>query len=274
MAEAPAPSYVPADAVEFGDQERPVAHRLVLMRHGQSEFNADHLFTGWTDAELTEQGEREARQAGKLIAMFGFHPDIVFTSVLERAIHTANYALAAMEKDHVTVDKDWRLNERHYGALQTFSKEEAAEDLWGAEQVQTWRRSWDAQPPPLDRSDQRHPANDPVYTRDLKIPESELPGTESLQDCVKRVLPCWNEKIVPQIEAGKEVMVAAHGNTLRGIMKELEEISEEDIVTLQVPTGAPVVYELDQDLKPVRRFTLGQKKIQEPGSKNPTLAVG
>ncbi|HEY7818288.1 MAG TPA: 2,3-diphosphoglycerate-dependent phosphoglycerate mutase [Vicinamibacteria bacterium] len=227
--------------------------KLVLLRHGESVWNKENRFTGWTDVDLTEQGRAEAAEAGRTLLREGYFFDLAHTSVLKRAIRTLWIALDAMDLMWVPVYRSWRLNERHYGALQGLNKAETAE-RHGMEQVQLWRRSYDVPPPPLEPDDERHPARDPRY-RD--VPPSELPLTESLKDTVARFLPCWNQAIAPDIAAGKRVLVAAHGNSLRALVKYLDGLSAEEIVELNIPTGIPLVYELEDDLKPIRRYYLG-----------------
>jgi 2,3-bisphosphoglycerate-dependent phosphoglycerate mutase len=226
---------------------------LVLVRHGQSEWNLQNLFTGWTDVDLTEQGIAEASQAGQVLGRADIRFDIAFTSVLTRAIRTLWLILDEMDLMWIPVERTWRLNERHYGALQGLNKAETAEKH-GADQVKIWRRSYDIAPPPLEVDDPRHPRHDPRY-RDL--PPAELPATESLKTTLARVAPYWRQRIVPELRAGKHVLIAAHGNSLRALMKMLEDISEHDIVEVNIPTGAPRVYELDAELKPLSAEYLG-----------------
>jgi 2,3-bisphosphoglycerate-dependent phosphoglycerate mutase len=224
---------------------------LVLLRHGQSVWNKEDLFTGWTDVDLSEQGVEEAHQAGRRMAAAGLGFDIAFTSVLKRAIRTLHYALEEMDLLWIPELKSYRLNERHYGALQGLNKEQTRQ-LHGKEQVFVWRRSWDVPPPALDVTDKRHPRNDPRYKG---LPEAALPATESLKDTVARVLPYWHEAIAPALVRGERVLVAAHGNSLRGLVKYISDIADADIPQFELPTGKPLVYELDASLKPVsRRF--------------------
>jgi 2,3-bisphosphoglycerate-dependent phosphoglycerate mutase len=224
---------------------------LVLLRHGQSVWNKEDLFTGWTDVDLSEQGVEEAHQAGRRMAAAGLGFDIAFTSVLKRAIRTLHYALEEMDLLWIPELKSYRLNERHYGALQGLNKEQTRQ-LHGKEQVFVWRRSWDVPPPALDVTDKRHPRNDPRYKG---LPEAALPATESLKDTVARVLPYWHEAIAPALVRGERVLVAAHGNSLRGLVKYISNIADADIPQFELPTGKPLVYELDASLKPVsRRF--------------------
>jgi 2,3-bisphosphoglycerate-dependent phosphoglycerate mutase len=231
--------------------ERP-ARSLVLLRHGESLWNQKNLFTGWTDVDLTERGVQEAREAGRRLAAQGFGFDTCFTSVLKRAIKTLHFTLEAMDLLWLPVEKSWRLNERHYGALQGLNKAETAA-RYGDEQVLAWRRSWDTAPPALAVDDQRHPGHDPRYA---DLPGDLLPRTESLKDTVARVTPYWEDAIAPALRQGKRVLVAAHGNSLRGLVKFLSDVPDQDIVSFEMPTGQPLVYELDTELKPIRRFFL------------------
>ncbi len=228
-------------------------HELVLLRHGQSEWNLTNVFTGWTDVPLTEQGKVEAREAGRLMADASLEFDIVYTSLLSRAIETANIALDTMDLGWLPVKRHWRLNERHYGDLQGRNKKETA-DLHGLDQVAKWRRSYDIPPPPLERSDPRHPAQDRRYA-DL-APEL-VPATECLADVVARMLPYWYDQIVPDIFEGRTVLVVAHGNSLRALVKHLEGVSDEDIAELNIPTGIPLHYRLDESLKVLSVAYLG-----------------
>jgi 2,3-bisphosphoglycerate-dependent phosphoglycerate mutase len=226
---------------------------LVLIRHGQSTWNRENRFTGWTDVDLTEQGRAEAKQAGALIKAAGLMFDIAYTSVLKRAIRTLWIALDELDLMWIPIELSWRLNERHYGALQGLNKAETASEF-GEEQVKSWRRSYDIPPPPLEKTDSRCAANDPRYR---SLTEAELPLTESLKDTVNRFLPYWQGTIVPAIESGRRVLIAAHGNSLRALVKHLDNVSEEEIVELNIPTGVPLVYELDEQLKPIRHYFLG-----------------
>ena len=228
-----------------------MAGKLVLCRHGESEWNLKNLFTGWTDVDLTEKGCREAVDAGRLLLEMGYEFDLAFTSVLKRAIRTLWIMLDEMDRMWIPVIRDWRLNERHYGALQGLNKAETAAKF-GDEQVLAWRRSYDVPPPPLDPDDERHPAHDPRYAG-----VSGLPATESLATTLDRVRPCWEERIVPALRDGKDVLVAAHGNSLRAMVKMLDGMSDEEIVGFNIPTGIPMDYELDDDLQPVSRRFLG-----------------
>ncbi len=226
---------------------------LGLLRHGESLWNKENLFTGWTDVDLTEQGIAEARKAGELLKSGGFSFDVAFTSVLKRAIRTLWIVLDELDLMWIPIEHSWRLNERHYGALQGFNKAQTAA-RYGEDQVLVWRRSYDVPPPPLEKSDARYPGSDPRY-RELSA--SDLPLTECLKDTVERFLPYWHETIVPTIQSGRKVIIAAHGNSLRALVKYLDGISDQDIVGLNIPTGVPLVYELDEQLKPLRHYYLG-----------------
>lgn len=230
-------------------------YKIVLIRHGESQWNKDNRFTGWTDVDLSDKGKLEAVEAGKLLKAEGFTFDKAYTSVLKRAIKTLWYVLEELDLMWIPVDKAWQLNERHYGALQGLNKGETAEKF-GNEQVLIWRRSYDVQPPLLEASDERYPGNDPRYANSKK---ENLPFTECLEDTVARVIPYWNEFIVPDIKAGKKLIVAAHGNSLRALVKYLDNISDEDILKLNIPTGVPLVYELDENLKPISSRYLGDQ---------------
>jgi 2,3-bisphosphoglycerate-dependent phosphoglycerate mutase len=231
-------------------------YKIVLLRHGESAWNKENRFTGWTDVDLTEKGIEEAKSAGVLMKAEGYTFDVAYVSVLKRAIRTLNLALDEMDLLWIPVYKSWRLNERHYGALQGLNKAETAAKF-GDEQVLIWRRSYATPPPPLERDDPRYPGNDPRYA-DLK-PE-ELPLTECLKDTVARFLPYWHETIAPMVKSGKRVLVVAHGNSIRALVKYLDNVSDEDIVELNIPTGIPLVYELDSDLKPIRNYYLGDQE--------------
>ena len=228
-------------------------HRLVLIRHGQSTWNHENRFTGWTDVDLTEKGEAEARAGGKLIAQEGYEFDLCYTSVLKRAIRTLWLVLEELDRMWLPVERHWRWNERHYGGLQGLNKAETAEKH-GAEQVQIWRRSYDTPPPPLDLDDERHPQHDVRYAG---VDPALLPRSESLKCTVERFMPLWKETIEPQIRAGKRLLIVAHGNSLRALVKYLDGISDEEIVGLNIPTGIPLVYDLDDDLKPTGHRYLG-----------------
>ncbi|WP_423447639.1 phosphoglyceromutase [Kocuria sp. KSNUG] len=220
-------------------------HKLILLRHGQSEWNEKNLFTGWVDVPLTEKGRAEATRGGELIAENQLLPDVVHTSLLRRAMNTANLSLDAADRLWIPVKRSWRLNERHYGALQGKNKAEIREE-YGEEQFMTWRRSYDTPPPELDDSSEWSQAGDPRYA-DV----ANLPRTECLKDVLERFMPYWEEQIIPDLKAGKTVLVAAHGNSLRALVKHLDGISDEEIAGLNIPTGIPLYYELDQNLKPV-----------------------
>ncbi len=231
-------------------------HKVVLLRHGESIWNQENRFTGWTDVDLTERGRAEARRAGQLMKDEGFQFDVAFTSVLKRAIRTLWIALEEMDRMWIPVHNSWRLNERHYGALQGLNKAETAAKF-GEQQVQLWRRSYDVPPPALSGDDPRHPGGDPRYAG---VPANELPLTECLKDTVGRFLPYWNASIAPEIKAGRRVLIAAHGNSLRALVKYLDSVSDKDIVGLNIPTGIPLVYELDRSLKPLRHYYLGDEE--------------
>lgn len=224
--------------------------KLVLVRHGQSKWNLENRFTGWTDVELSEQGVREAKEAGKVLKEKGYYFDLAYTSVLKRAEHTLDLILKEMGEENIEIKRSWRLNERHYGALQGLNKDETRKK-YGDEQVLLWRRSSDVRPPELEVTDPRYPGNDPKY-KDLT--EDVLPKTENLIDTIKRVMEYWNSDIKPDLEKGRNIIIAAHGNSLRGLMKYLDDISDEDIVKLEIQTGNPICYELDDNLKPIRHY--------------------
>ena len=228
-------------------------HKLVLLRHGESVWNRENRFTGWTDVDLSERGRQEAEEAGRLLKDGGYVFDTAFTSVLKRAIRTLWYSLDALDLMWIPVEKSWRLNERHYGRLQGLNKAETAQKH-GEDQVKIWRRSYDIPPPPLEAGDERHPSRDPRYA---SLDPKELPLTESLKDTVARFLPHWHQVIAPTIASGRRVIIAAHGNSLRALVKYLDNVSEKDILELNIPTGIPLVYELDDALKPVRHYYLG-----------------
>ncbi len=228
-------------------------HRLVLLRHGESTWNKENRFTGWTDVDLSERGREEAKDAGRLLREGGYVFDRAFTSVLKRAIRTLWIALDGLDQMWIPVEKSWRLNERHYGALQGLNKAETAAKH-GEAQVKIWRRSYDIPPPPLDAADPRHPSHDPRYAA---LTRDELPLTESLKSTVDRFMPYWSGTIAPAIASGTRVLIAAHGNSLRALVKYLDNIDEQTIVELNIPTGIPLVYELNDDLKPIRHYYLG-----------------
>ena len=228
-------------------------YKIVFMRHGESTWNLDNRFTGWTDVDLTAKGINEAKAAGQILKEEGFTFDVAYTSVLKRAIRTLWLALDEMDMMYLPVKNDWRLNERHYGALQGLDKAETAAK-YGDEQVLVWRRSYDTPPPPLEANDDRASYNDPRYAG---LPKASIPLTECLKDTVARVMPAWDEEIAPAIRAGKKIIISAHGNSLRALIKMLDGISDSDIVGLNIPNGQPLVYELDADLKPIRHYYLG-----------------
>lgn len=230
-------------------------YKVVLLRHGESTWNKENRFTGWTDVDLNEKGIEEAKASGKILKEEGFDFDIAYTSVLKRALRTLWLCLEGMDRLWIPVEKNWRLNERHYGALQGLNKAETAEKH-GEEQVLIWRRSYDISPPALEKSDERFPGNFPAYK---DVDEADLPTTESLKLTVDRFLPYWFDTIAPTIKAGKKVLIAAHGNSLRALVKYLDNVSEEDIIKLNIPTGVPLVYELDNDLKPIKHYYLGDQ---------------
>ena len=234
-------------------------HQVVLLRHGESVWNKENLFTGWTDVDLSDRGREEALEAGRVLRENGFVFDLAFTSVLKRAIRTLWIALDAMDLMWILVHRDWRLNERHYGALQGLNKAETAAKF-GEAQVKVWRRSYDIPPPALEPSDTRHPSHEPRYKQ---LTPAQLPATECLKDTVARFLPSWHDCITPQIRAGQRVLIAAHGNSLRALVKHLDDISDAEIVELNIPTGIPLVYELDDNLRPLRHYYLGDPKRVE-----------
>lgn len=227
--------------------------KLVLLRHGESEWNKKNLFTGWTDVDLSEQGVKEAGEAAKYLKEAGFTFDVAYTSVLKRAIRTLWLTLDGMDLMWIPVIRNWRLNERHYGALQGLNKAETAAK-YGDEQVLIWRRSYDTPPPALEKTDERYPGHDPRY-KDMD--DSDLPLNECLKDTVERFLPLWHEQIAPDIKAGKKVLIAAHGNSLRALVKYLDNVPDDVIVGINIPTGMPLVYELNDDLTPIRSYYLG-----------------
>ncbi|HNT44304.1 MAG TPA: 2,3-diphosphoglycerate-dependent phosphoglycerate mutase [Syntrophorhabdaceae bacterium] len=226
--------------------------RIVLLRHGESQWNLENRFTGWTDIDLSERGVEEARQAGRALREAGFIFDVAFTSVLKRAIRTLWIVLEELDRMWIPQRKSWRLNERHYGALQGLNKAETAVE-YGEEQVRLWRRSYDVPPPPLERRDKRFCGNDPRY--DALAPE-ELPVSESLKDTAARVMPYWEGTIVPVLARGARIIISAHGNSLRSLVKHLDNIPDEDVPALEIPTGKPLVYEFSQDLKPTKHYYL------------------
>lgn len=231
-------------------------YKLVLLRHGESEWNKSNRFTGWTDVDLTEQGIEEARSAGRLLKAEGYDFDFAYSSVLKRAIRTLWLVLDEMDLLWLPVERSWRLNERHYGALQGLNKAETAA-RYGDEQVLLWRRSYDVPPPALEPTDERYPGNDRRYA---SLTKDELPLTECLKDTVARFLPYWHESIAPRILSGQRVIIAAHGNSIRALVKYLDNVSDADIVELNIPTGIPLVYELDAALKPITSYYLGDQE--------------
>ena len=238
--------------------------KLILLRHGESQWNLENRFTGWVDVDLTKKGQIEAREAGLLLKESQFKFDLVLTSYLRRSIDTCKICLKELNNDDAIVNSNWRLNERHYGNLQGLNKTETAEK-YGDEQVQVWRRSYNTPPPPMNKNDDRHPSKDLLYS---KVNKELLPSSESLKDTVKRVMPVINNVLIPEIKNNKKIMIVAHGNSLRAIVKVLKEVSDQDIVSLNIPTGAPYVLEIDSNLKVVKDYYLGdvkniQKKAKE-----------
>ena len=228
-------------------------HKIVLLRHGESEWNKENKFTGWTDVDLSAKGIEEAKSAGDILMKEGFVFDMAFTSVLKRAIRTLWLTLDSLNLMWIPVERAWELNERHYGSLQGLNKAETAAK-YGEEQVKVWRRSYDIQPPALEKTDPRFPGNDPRYKN---LSEAELPLTECLKDTVDRVVPFWEERIVPLVKQGKRIIIVAHGNSLRALVKHLDKIADNEIVELNIPTGTPLVYELDEKLNPLKHYYLG-----------------
>lgn len=231
-------------------------HKVVLLRHGESTWNQENRFTGWTDVDLSEKGIKEAHNAGQTLKKDGYTFDVAYTSVLKRAIRTLWITMDEMDLMWIPVIRDWRLNERHYGALQGLNKAETAKK-YGDEQVLIWRRSYDTQPPALENTDERFPGNDPRYR---ELSEKELPLTECLKDTVARFVPYWENTIAPSIKQGKKVLIAAHGNSLRALVKYLDNIPEDEIVGLNIPTGVPLVYELDENLRSIKSYYLGDQE--------------
>lgn len=227
--------------------------KLVLLRHGESIWNKENRFTGWTDVDLSQKGIEETKKAGQVLKEKGYTFDIAFTSVLKRAIRTLWIVLDEMDLMWIPVYRSWRLNERHYGALQGLNKAETAAK-YSEEQVLIWRRSYDTRPPSLEKTDERYPGNDPIY---LDLDKKNIPLTECLKDTVERFLPYWHEVLAPTIKSGKRVIISAHGNSLRALVKYFDHINDEDIVKLNIPTGIPLVYELDDELKPIKSYYLG-----------------
>lgn len=228
-------------------------HKLVLVRHGQSTWNLENRFTGWTDVDLTDLGRAEAHSAGRLLLENGYDFEVAYTSVLKRAIKTLNIVQDVMDRDWLPVIRAWQLNERHYGSLQGLNKAEMAQKF-GEAQVKIWRRSYDVPPPPLELTDERHPRFDRRYA---SLNPGQLPSTESLKITLERVLPYWHATLAPEIKSGRRLLVVAHGNSIRALVKYLDNVSDADITELNIPTGLPLVYELDQNLKPIRNFYLG-----------------
>tara|TARA_Y100000588_G_scaffold81301_1_gene85458 strand:- start:1065 stop:1811 length:747 start_codon:yes stop_codon:yes gene_type:complete len=231
-------------------------YKVVLLRHGQSQWNLENRFTGWHDVDLTDQGQEEARSAGQVLKENGFVFDKAYSSVLKRAIRTLWLALEELDQVWLPVRRNWRLNERHYGALQGLNKAETAEKH-GEDQVLIWRRSYDIPPPPMEKTDEGYAGNDIRYAN---MAEEDIPLTECLKDTVDRFLPYWHETIAPEIKAGQRIIIAAHGNSLRALVKYLDDLSEEEVLKLNIPTGMPLVYELDEDLKPIKSYYLGDEE--------------
>ena len=229
-------------------------YKLVLIRHGESTWNKENRFTGWTDVELSDKGRTEAKAAGELLKKEGFVFDIAYASLLKRALNTLWTVLQELDRVWIPIEKDWRLNERHYGALQGLNKAETAAK-YGDEQVLVWRRSYDIPPPPLEKSVERWPGHDPRYAG-----IENLPLTECLKDTVERFLPLWHDQIAPVVKSGKRVIIAAHGNSLRALVKYLDNVSDKDLINLNIPTGVPLVYELDSNLKPIKHYYLGDQE--------------
>ena len=230
--------------------------KLVLQRHGESTWNLENRFTGWTDVDLSDRGIAEAHSGAELLREGGYTFDVAYTSVLKRAIRTLWIVLDDMDLMWIPIHRSWRLNERHYGALQGLSKAETAKNQ-GMDKVMRWRRGYDVRPPPLEERDERHPCHDVRY-RDLR--EDELPATESLKDTLERVLPFWHEAIAPELKNGKKILISAHGNSLRALVKYLDDISDQEITGLNIPTGFPLIYELDDDLSPIDHYYLGDEE--------------
>lgn len=231
-------------------------YKVVLLRHGQSQWNLENRFTGWHDVDLTDQGQEEARSAGQVLKENGFVFDKAYSSLLKRAIRTLWLALEELDQVWLPVRRNWRLNERHYGALQGLNKAETAEKH-GEDQVLIWRRSYDIPPPPMEKTDEGYAGNDIRYAN---MAEEDIPLTECLKDTVDRFLPYWHETIAPEIKAGQRIIIAAHGNSLRSLVKYLDDLSEEEVLKLNIPTGMPLVYELDEDLKPIKSYYLGDEE--------------
>lgn len=239
--------------IQTKDNAKPNSRHIVLLRHGESLWNRENLFSGWTDVDLSSQGIEEIQKAGRLLKEQGFTFDVAFTSVLKRAIRTLWIILDEMDLMWIPVQRDWRLNERHYGALQGLNKSETTKK-YGEAQVMLWRRSYNVCPPALEEKDPRHPSHDPRYKHLIK---EQLPATECLKDTVARSLPCWHELIAPLVQNGQSVLIAGHGNSLRALVKYLDNISDADVAAINIPTGIPLVYELDERLHPIRHYYLG-----------------
>ncbi len=231
-------------------------YKVVLLRHGESAWNKENRFTGWTDVDITEKGYQEAKNAGEVLKTEGYKFDIAYTSVLKRAIRTLWIVLDELDLMWIPVVRNWRLNERHYGALQGLNKAETAKK-YGEDQVKIWRRSYDIQPPALDKNDERYPGKDPRYA---DLDEKDIPLTECLKDTVARFVPYWEGTIAPMVKSGKKVLVTAHGNSLRALVKYLDNIPDNEIVELNIPTGIPLIYELDENLKPIKSYYLGNQE--------------
>ena len=231
-------------------------YKIVLIRHGESEWNKENRFCGWVDVDLSEKGIEEAHRGGQALKKDGYVFDVAFNSLLKRAKRTLSIVLEEIGQENIEIKRSWRLNERHYGALQGLNKSDTAEK-YGEEQVKIWRRSFDIPPPALTIESPMYPGNDPIYT---DVPKEELPLTESLKEVIARFLPYWNEEIVPAIKSGKKIMIVAHGNSLRALIKNLEDVSDADIVELNLPTGIPLVYELNENLKPTKKYFLGNEE--------------
>jgi len=251
----------------MNDKPKNNYRQVVLLRHGESVWNKENLFSGWTDVDLSDHGIEEVKEAGRVLKEYGFTFDVAFTSVLKRAIRTLWIVLDEMDLMWIPVYRDWRLNERHYGALQGLNKSETT-NKYGEAQVKLWRRSYDVRPPSIETNDPRHPCHDPRYK--LLIPE-QLPSTECLKDTVARSLPCWHDSIAPLLQNGQSVLIAGHGNSLRALVKYFDNVSDAEIADLNIPTGIPLVYELDEKLHPIRHYYLGdairvQKAMQAVAS--------
>ena len=245
------------------DETKRDLRQLVLLRHGESAWNKENLFTGWTDVDLSDRGREEALEAARSLKQSGFTFDVAFTSVLKRAIRTLWLVLDEMDLMWIPVHRDWRLNERHYGALQGLNKFETAKKF-GETQLKLWRRGYDVRPPALEKDDPRHPRHDARYH---ELSAEETPATESLKDTLERTLPCWHDRITPLLRSGKRVLLAAHGNSLRALVKHLDGVSDADIVELNIPTAIPLVYELDEHLRPIRHHYLGDAERVKQATK-------